>query len=279
VKQDVVRRTWPWRARYDLAQSVETSFIAKFHSMQCLAQRPATVVESQRCESSKAIVKKSVAVTTLVASLASATPHAQDAIVPIEQEPKHVLKFQNKHVRFFDVQLPPGYQTLWHTHLHDGVFVNIAPAETTAQDLGGTPVARPPRIIGETSFIAYTAKPKAHRVANTGTTPYHVIDTEIHSACGRYTPMADGAGQTLIAENDRARVTRLMLAPGESIPLHPSCGMLVAVDAAQATFRTGGPDEKVALRAGDFKWRDADLPVVLVNEGNSVLHAVDIVVK
>ena len=59
-----------------------------------------------------------------------------DRIVPIEQEPQHRLKFQNRHVRFFDVLLPPGYNSMWHSHLYDGVLVNIEAAETRAQDLG-----------------------------------------------------------------------------------------------------------------------------------------------
>ena len=80
----------------------------------------------------------------LLLALAAAPGLAQDKIVPIDQEPKHVLRFQNRHVRFFDVQLPPGYQALWHTHLHDGVFVNIGAAPTLAQELGGQPQPRPP---------------------------------------------------------------------------------------------------------------------------------------
>jgi hypothetical protein len=55
--------------------------------------------------------------------------------------------------------------------------------------------------------------------------------------------------QKSIAENERVRGTRLMLGPGESLPLHPSCGMLVALDGAQVRFRTGGQDEAVTLLA------------------------------
>jgi hypothetical protein len=218
-------------------------------------------------------------VAAVLLTLAAAPGLAQDKIVPIEQEPRHVLKFENRYVRFFDVQLPPGYQALWHTHLHDGVFVNIESAKTVAQDFGGQPVARPARNVGETYFIGYAAKPNVHRVANAGDTPYRVTDTEIRAGCGDFRPMPDAAGQTLIVENDRVRVTRLMLSPGESMPLHPTCGMLVAVTQAQIKVRTGGPEESVAMTPADFKWRDSFAPVVLVNIGQSVFHAVDIVVK
>ena len=138
---------------------------------------------------------------------------------------------------------------------------------------------RPARNVGETYFIGYAAKPNVHRVTNAGDTPYRVTDTEIRAGCGDFRPMPDAAGQTLIVENDRVRVTRLMLGPGESIPLHPACGMLVAVTQAQIKVRTGGPEESLAMAPADFKWRDSFAPVVLVNAGQSVFHAVDIVVK
>ena len=204
---------------------------------------------------------------------------AQEKIVPIEEEPKHVLKFQNRHVRFFDVQLPPGYEAPWHTHLHDGVFVNIAPSETTAQDLGEKPVLREPRIIGETYFINYGRKPKAHRVTNSGGSLYRVTDTEIHAACGRFAQVQDGEGQTLIVENERVRVTRIMIGPGEHLALHATCGMLVAVSEAQLAFRSLGPEERISIEPAGFKWRDAYDPVTLVNVGQTVFHGVDIVVK
>jgi hypothetical protein len=211
--------------------------------------------------------------------LAALPALAQDAIVPIEEEPRHVLKFQNAHVRFFDVQLPPGYEGLWHSHLHDGVFVNIEASETVAQDLGAAPARRAPRMIGEAYFINYTKKAKAHRVNNSGTTPYRVTDTEIHQPCGGFLPLPDGEGQTLIVDNERVRVTRLMLGPGERIALHPACGMLVSVSAGELAFESGGPQERVMTYPAGFKWRDDYRPVTLVNLGKSVFHGVDIVVK
>ncbi|MCC7548053.1 MAG: hypothetical protein IT532_09835 [Burkholderiales bacterium] len=204
---------------------------------------------------------------------------AQERIVPIEQEPGHVLKFQNQHVRFFDVQLQPGYLALWHTHLHDGVFVNIEPSPTSAQDLGGDTRIRPPRMIGETYFINYTREPKSHRVGNVGDTPYRVIDTEILRGCGGFVPVQDAPAQTLIVENERVRVTRLMLAPGEQADLHAPCGMLVGVSAGELAFDSGGPEERMSMTPAGFKWREASTPVRVRNSGTEVFHGVDILVK
>lgn len=202
-----------------------------------------------------------------------------DQIVPIEQEPRHRLKFQNQHVRFFDVLLPPGYNALWHSHLYDGVFVNIEAAETRAQDLGGEAADRAPRIVGDTYFLDYTKKPKVHRVTNIGSTDYRVTDMEIQRNCGGFVAVKDGAAQTLIVENDRVRVTRLMLAPGEKIALHPPCGMLVAVTEGKVVFHAPGGEEAVAFGPAGFKWRDGATPLELTNAGSAVFHGVDIVVK
>ncbi len=49
--------------------------------------------------------------------------NAADDPVPIEQEPRHRLKFENEHVRFFDVELEPGYESRYHWHRSDGVLV------------------------------------------------------------------------------------------------------------------------------------------------------------
>ncbi len=202
-----------------------------------------------------------------------------DQIVPIEQEPQHKLKFQNRHVRFFDVLLPPGYVGIYHTHIYDGVFVNIETAATRAQDLGADPVDRPPRTIGDVYFIDYGTKPKVHRVGNIGGTTYRVTDTEILHSCGGFTPAKDGAGQALILENDRVRVTRLMLGPGDTMALHPPCGMLVAVTGGKLKFRTPGGEELVTFNPAGFKWRDSAAPLDFTNVGDGLFHAVDIVVK
>jgi hypothetical protein len=103
----------------------------------------------------------------MTAALWTAQPAvAADQIVSIEEEPKHVLKFQKRHVRDFDVHLP-GYQAPWHMHLQDAVFVNIAASET-AQDVGEAPATRAPRGIGETCFIHYTRRSEAHQVTYSG---------------------------------------------------------------------------------------------------------------
>jgi hypothetical protein len=198
-----------------------------------------------------------------------------DGPVPIEQEPRHALKFQNAHVRFFDVDLPPGYEGRYHWHANDGVFVNISPAETIAQDWGKEPARRGWRAIGETYFINYADQPKAHRVSNGDAQVYRVTDTEILRGCGAAPARGEGPNQTLIVENDRVFVARIILHPGEWTELYAPCGMLVSVSGGSVAV---GAQALEMPRAG-FHWRQSGETLRLTNTGRAVFHAVDIRLK
>jgi hypothetical protein len=205
---------------------------------------------------------------------------AQTDPVNIEQEPRHRLKFENEHVRFFDVQLEPGYQALYHWHRNDGVFVNMYVAPTTAQDVGqAEPVRRGGRAIGEVYFINYAAKPKAHRVSNPGNSEYRVTDTELLAGCGAGEALAPGSNQTVAVDNDRVLVTRILLHPGESSELAGPCGMLVSVSGGNVTLEGPQGPESFALQVAGYKWRKSPVVFRLTNAGNSVFHAVDIRLK
>lgn len=207
-----------------------------------------------------------------------ATARAEDP-VPIDQEPQHKLKFQNAHVRFFDVALPQGYRGVMHIHQYDGVFVNIEPSDTEAEDWGNPPQVRPPRKPGDTYFINYTVKPKAHKVSNVGTGVYHVTDTEILSGCGSTSIPDDALAGPVITENKRVRVTRVELAPGARTTLHGPCGMLVSVSGGRLRAVYPGNEALVTLAPAGFQWRDGAQPVVIENAGDSPFHGVDILVK
>ena len=215
----------------------------------------------------------------LFLSLMALFANAADEAVAIEQEPRHRLVFENEHVRYFDVELEPGYQSLYHWHRSDGVFVNISSAPTIAQDFGQEPVQRGERAIGETYFIDYGTRPKAHRVSNPGSTPYRVIDTEILRGCGMPEPAAEGPNQTLLIDNPRVFATRIILHPGESTELYAPCGMLVAVSAGSISLGTAAGIENADMPPAGFKWRRQGQAVKLVNTGNFVFHGVDIRLK
>ena len=211
----------------------------------------------------------------LVLCLMPLAASAAEEPIPIEQEPRHKLVFANEHVRYFDVELEPGYESRYHWHRADGVFVNISSSPTIAQDLDKEPVRRGERAIGETYFIDYGVKPKAHRVSNPGTTPYHVVDAEILGGCGAANPVAEGPNQTLLIDNERVLVTRIILRPGESTELYSPCGMLVSVSGGSISLN----GESVDIELAGYQWRQQAETVKRVNTGKFVFHGVDIRLK
>jgi predicted metal-dependent enzyme (double-stranded beta helix superfamily) len=138
---------------------------------------------------------------------------AQQAAVPVEQEPQHKVVFKNDYVRIIDATLPPGYVTLNHTHAADNVSVTISSA----------------RGIGRAGFAkgGYS-----HSVTNSGTGVMRFIVVEPLKTDHPNTPAADLPKHILETENDRVRIYRLKLAAGDSLTTHTHAAGWVEVTVA-----------------------------------------------
>ena len=151
------------------------------------------------------------ALISCLATPGAATVASTQSPVPIEKEPRHRLKFENKSVRVFDVLIPSGDASLFHTHVHDGLSVRITDAQIRDEPVQGdseeSTVKR-----GAVTF-SYRPKPMTHRVSNIGKTPFRNIFIEI-------LPSSDGStraplppsrdGYAMVLENERVRVSRLV---------------------------------------------------------------------
>ena len=93
---------------------------------------------------------------------------AQDQPVPIEQEPRHKLVFENDILRIFDARIPVGDVSLFHTHSFDSVFVCIDGAEIQSEELGKPIQKWPPFKAGDVSYGPNSTTPLTHRVSNLG---------------------------------------------------------------------------------------------------------------
>lgn len=51
------------------------------------------------------------------------------------KEPKHRLAFENSQAMILDVNLPPGYVSLYHKHQLDTLYVTISGTQVWAQPL------------------------------------------------------------------------------------------------------------------------------------------------
>ncbi len=213
-----------------------------------------------------------------IVSLLGLLPSVVQSPVPVSSEPRHHLKFENAYVRVFDVVVPPGDQTLFHTHANDYLFVSIGDANLKAEVLGN----QPGNLILKDGDVRYTKATITHRVANQAKEVFRNITIEVLKSPGAQAGAAQQPqipGHTLVLENDRVRVERLILEPGQSIAMHDHLlsGLGVAVSAAKIVIESPGQKpQTVELKPGDFRWHDGKISHSLKNVGKTRFEAVDI---
>ncbi len=205
---------------------------------------------------------------------------AQSA-VPIEQEPAHRLVLQNANVRVFDVWLPPGEDSLWHVHRHDGISVRLADATVDDQPTDGQ--AETFRL--RRGAVAYGATPTArtHRVRNVGETAFHNIYIELLTVPDvvkdRMGAAAAASDRRVEFENDRVRALRRILAPGESTAVHTHAASAVAVLVTAGRLEiisAEGVARTRELNSGAVQWIERGTTHSLKNVGNAPMEIVDI---
>jgi quercetin dioxygenase-like cupin family protein len=210
-------------------------------------------------------------------------PARAQSPVPIEEEPRHRLQFENRYVRVFDVLIPQGDESLYHIHKHDGVGIKLTDARIRDEKLGG----KPEDLEVKRGAVNFARFPEAltHKVSNIGGTPFRNMFIEIlpsMRAPANAPPLAGVPGHTLVLENDRVRVYRLVLAPGQSTETHAHAlrGLGVAVSEGEIAF--GAPGEKsktVKFKPGDYLWHEGGATHSLRNVGTAPFEAVDIELK
>src|SRR5215831_13014673 len=173
----------------------------------------------------------SVAMIALISLAAQQARTIDPNAIPVDKEPQHHLVFANDFVHVVDARLPPGYKSLNHTHALDNVTVTISPGSTDPQAL-----AR----IGRAGF---SRGGYSHTVTNSGSIELRFINVELLRADSPVSAaFPDQPQHKLEIENERVRVYRIKLAPGESLPAHRHSSGWIAVTVAGGA----GP--------GSFNW-------------------------
>lgn len=203
--------------------------------------------------------------------------------VPIEREPMHRLKFENDFVRLFDVLVPAGKTTQYHVHRYDGVSVRVSNAQLIDESISGE--KEPYEVkYGETTFGARSS-PETHRVANIGTSDFRTIVIEILAAkdaatIGPFPILSEN--HLVLIDNEKVRVSRLILKPGESSKLHTHQmhGLGVIVYDSKIEISTpDGTTRKLEPKSGDSVWQNAGTTHIIKNTGSTVFEAIDIELK
>ncbi len=221
-------------------------------------------------------------VSLLFAGMATLT-FAQQQAVPIEQEPRHKLVYENDVLRIFDTRIPVGDVSLFHTHSFDSAFVCIEGGETQSEELGKPIQKRPPFKAGDAWYRPHATTPLTHRVSNLGQTDFRVLDIELRKPL-----MESEVAMTKlpkefapILENDRVRVTRLTLKPGEKTSAHALTrpAQFVIVKASKAVFDLPRQRRLTDYDPGDYFLVPANMERFIGNFGDKVFEAVQIEIK
>ena len=203
---------------------------------------------------------------------------AQQSPVPVEEEPHHHVVLRNESVLVMRVTLSPGESTLFHTHSHDRVAIDLTSATITRQKLGDPEIVRESTKPGDVAASELNG-PYIHQVHNVGPGVFEVLDVELLQR-----PKQPGgtAAPKVEAENPSARVYKWTLAPGATSAMHTHDRPYLIVAATPLTLKMTDPEGKSfthEVKAGDVHWVDARVTHTLANEGTAAGQIVEIELK
>ena len=208
-------------------------------------------------------------------SLYSVAAHSEDW-VPVYEEPRHQLVFENDQVMILDVNLPPGYVSLYHKHQLDLLYVTLSGTKVWAQALGGDKGEADVNT-GDLRFSSDNqAMPYIHRVGNIGTAPFHVIGIGIKDEISNSVAPLEGNTERmeLVDEKPHARVYRISLQPGEKSGLHQHNLPFTQVYLSAGELRSDG-DKPVSVEAGEFLWQDGGRSHRYENTGDEAIDIIE----
>lgn len=202
--------------------------------------------------------------------------------VEISGEPRHHPKFENEFVRVWDVTVPAGDATLWHAHRNDNVVVTFGDVSLRIETLGAAP-AESQWKFGDVKFGKATY---IHRAMNVGTTPFHNLTIELLKSPTLFKGgprFPRQTGREPVLENDRVRVFRVSLGPGESTGMHthlvPSLAVTLTDGEIEIAPEGKGNADRLRVTAAEVRWRAGAVTHSIKNVGSTRFEAVDIELK
>lgn len=197
------------------------------------------------------------------------------AQVPLSQEPRHKVTFENAQFRILNVNVPAKDTTLEHKHELDIVTVSMMTngADTRMQSPGQPWGAiRPRRPLGHVEVTEYSGKPNSHRLENVGDVSYHLFAVENLKTNGWAPTQAITAPATMLAKESRSfRVYTVALGKERQQTSHTHAVPTIVV-LLKGKVMSDGPDEKAkanAPAAVGLKQLDGTGQWVLVPAGDS----------
>ncbi|HRH60195.1 MAG TPA: hypothetical protein PL045_06475 [Chitinophagaceae bacterium] len=181
--------------------------------------------------------------------------HAQ---VPVSKEPRHHNVFENEYVRLLDVRIQPGDTTQVHIHATPSVFISLSNAKSGSQVISEE--QKPPATDYDGIwFEGFYKQPRIHRVWNSDTILFHVIDVELllkkHTDAVK--PLEINHAKFLFEEKE-ARLYRVNLNAAENfiIDNHELPLLLIALSESNAEIAYHNTAITKSFAKGDFFWID-----------------------
>lgn len=219
---------------------------------------------------------------TAFAPLAAAQ-NGMPATVPVESTSYHVPVFSNDYVTVLNVFIPPQRESGYHRHSLDSVGVLISDTARTGQVLGAEATVTALRGNGSANFTNYAREPLVHNVAITGDVPFHNIVVELLRANAHgFAVGTRGDGYTQVLDNERVRIWRLVLEPGQTAPAisQVAPGVRVVIEGGElAELEPGKAERRKAPHRGEFYWQDAGATRAVRNVGQTRLELIELEIK
>jgi len=213
---------------------------------------------------------------------------AQEKAVPLTEESHHQLVLENEYTRVFHVVLAPKESTLMHQHERDYVYVMIGSSQLEVMKPGAAPM---PMKLND-GDVKFTKAPLAHKVTNTGETPFVNLTIEVKKASTKSVCGASWAGvqaekkggcdslvtglsgEIDILETDAVEaVTYFAAGSGTGFTYHDADNPRLLVALTPIRCHCGG-DQDLKMSAGDVAWLPKGTLADISKTGNFGPHVV-----
>jgi quercetin dioxygenase-like cupin family protein len=183
-----------------------------------------------------------------------------------------------RHMRVFEVSVPPGDATADHVHAHDTVSVALVAATTRSRRVGEPWTAPRQRGAGTAEATMYTGAPVTHRMENAGTAPLRMFVIENLRDQGWRSPAPLSAPGTVLRQEARSFAVydvRLSASTPMTAHLHENPSFVLLIEGAVRVQGGGGESEfRIAEPGRWFPSSGADQPHTLTVAGTGTAHLI-----
>lgn len=203
-----------------------------------------------------------------------------EGFVEVHDEPGHYHRFENAHVRVYDVRFPPGASSLYHRHSVNTMYVAIHDCRVYDQAFAQQDGVMHALSAGMCGCRPHGREPLIHRVRNDGTGPMQMIGAEHRKSPPVLAdrPLAAPFHSALDDpfHGESIRFYRIDLPPGESTGLvdYNFSGLLVSLSDATLAVGDGRGTQVTGFAPGAFVWHDGPIRRQLSNVGKTRFRAV-----